>query len=226
VKSPDLSLEKAAWEEGYRLIAGIDEAGRGAWAGPVAAAAVVLPPPSPELGRRLDGVRDSKTLTGRQRDRLFDIIISEALAVGIGMVSIDVIVNQGIAAATQHAMAEAIQALDPRPDFLVIDYVRLPQVAIPQKSVRRGDAISLSIAAASIIAKVSRDRLMVEAAATYPAYGFDRHKGYGTRAHREVLSEHGFTAFHRHTWAPFQAYADHRSAPGRQPLADKWEAAS
>ncbi len=226
MKSPDLSLEEAAWAEGYRLIAGIDEAGRGAWAGPVAAAAVVLPAPSPELGRRLDGVRDSKTLTGRQRDRLFDLIVSQALAVGIGTVGLDVIVDQGIAAATRRAMAEAVQALDLRPDFLLIDYVRLPQVAIPQRSIRRGDAASLSIAAASIIAKVSRDRLMVKAAATYPAYGFDRHKGYGTRAHREVLSEHGFTAFHRHTWAPFRAFADHRSAPGCQPSADKWEAAS
>jgi ribonuclease HII len=223
VKSPDLSLEMAAWAEGYRVIAGIDEAGRGAWAGPVAAAAVVLPPPSPELGRRLHGVRDSKTLSEGQRNRLFDIIASEALAVGVGMVSNQVIVDQGIAVATRQAMAEAVQALVLRPDFLLIDYVRLPQVAIPQKSIRRGDATSLSIAAASIIAKVSRDRLMVEAAATYPAYGFERHKGYGTRAHRQVLSEHGFTPFHRHTWAPFQTLADQSSALGRQSPAGNWE---
>jgi ribonuclease HII len=215
VNSPDLSLEEAAWAEGYRLIAGIDEAGRGAWAGPVAAAAVVLPPPSPELGRRLNGVRDSKTLSEGQRNRLFDIIVSEALAVGVGMVSNEVIVDQGIAAATRQAMAEAVGALALRPDFLLIDYVRLPHVPIPQKSVRRGDSRSLSVAAASIIAKVSRDRLMVEASATYPAYGFERHKGYGTRAHREVLSELGFTAFHRHNWAPFQVLVHQGSAAGR-----------
>ena len=222
MKSPDLSLEEAAWGKGYRVIAGIDEAGRGAWAGPVAAAAVVLPPPSLELGRRLDGVRDSNTLSERQRDRLFDLILREALAVGVGMVGIDVIVDEGIAAATRFAMAEAVGALDSRPDLLLIDYVRLPQLPIPQKSIRRGDAKSLSIAAASIIAKVSRDRLMVEAAATYPAYGFERHKGYGTRAHREVLSERGFTAFHRHTWAPFQVFRDQRSASCCQQVSDTW----
>ncbi len=207
--SPDLSLEQSAWAQGYRLVAGIDEAGRGAWAGPVAAAAVILPR-CPDLRRRFVGVRDSKTLSARQRDRLYEIIVREALAVGVGMVSADVIVNQGIAPATRRAMADAVRALDPLPDFLLIDFIPLPQLTFPQKSVRRGDAISLSIAAASIVAKVSRDRLMVEAAETYPAYGFERHKGYGTQAHREVLAERGFTAFHRHNWIPFREFRSQR----------------
>lgn len=208
--SPDLSLELAAWEQGYRFIAGIDEAGRGAWAGPVAAAAVILPPPSPDLLQRLHGVRDSKTLSEHQRERLLKTIMLEALAIGVGLVSADTIVRQGIATATRQAMIEAVQALDPRPDYLLIDFVRLPQLPLPQKSIRKGDAISLSIAAASIVAKTSRDRLMVEAAGSYPDYGFERHKGYGTVVHRNALSKCGFTAFHRHNWAPFRDFAAQR----------------
>jgi ribonuclease HII len=149
-------------------------------------------------------VRDSKTLSARQREELFGIIRNEAVAVGVGVIGPEVIVADGIMAATRRAMVGAIQALGPRPDFLLIDYVRLPQAGIPQKSIRQGDQISFSIAAASIIAKVSRDRIMVQMAETYPNYGFERHKGYGTRAHRQALEQHGLTPFHRHTWAPFQ----------------------
>ena len=209
MKFPDLSLEETAWKEGYRSIAGVDEAGRGAWAGPVAAAAVILPSGAPELGRRLSGVRDSKTLSARQREKLFDIIRGAAIAVGVGMIGPEVIVDCGIVAATRQAMAHAILALDPGPDYLLIDYLRLPQVDIPQSSIVKGDSKSLSIAAASIIAKVSRDRLMLETAEAYQDYGFDRHKGYGTRAHREALEAHGVTSLHRYTWAPFQP-VDHR----------------
>jgi len=197
-------LEVAAWEQGYRLVAGVDEAGRGAWAGPVAAAAVILPPNRPDLRRRLDGVRDSKTLSARQRDALFEIIHGEAVAVGVGMVDPDAIVAGGIMVATRQAMAAAIRELSYRPDFLLIDYLRLPQVDILQRGVRKGDERSLSIAAASIVAKVSRDRLMVEMADALPHYGFERHKGYGTRAHWAAIRIHGATPFHRYTWAPFR----------------------
>lgn len=205
MRLPDLSLEQAAWAEGYRLVAGIDEAGRGAWAGPVAAAAVVLPSNYPDLQRRLDGVRDSKTLSPRQRERLFEIIRHEAVAIGVGMVGPEVIVRDGIMAANRGAMARAIQALCPkiRPDFLLIDHVRLPQLDTPQKSIRKGDEQSFSIAAASIIAKVARDRLMIQMAQTYPGYGFERHKGYGTRVHWQALRRHGIAPVHRRTWAPF-----------------------
>ena len=207
MKYPDLSLEKMAWAEGYCLVAGIDEAGRGAWAGPVAAAAVILPPNSPDLGRRLNGVRDSKTLSARQREEFYGIIQGEAIAVGVGMVDSEAIVGNGIIAATRQAMAKAIQMLAPQPDFLLIDYLRLPQMDYPQKNITRGDAKSLSIAAASIIAKVSRDRLMAKAAETYPGYGFERHKGYGTRVHQEALKANGISPLHRHTWAPFHPAA-------------------
>jgi len=204
VKLPDLGLEEAAWAEGYRLVAGVDEAGRGAWAGPVAAAAVILPVNCPDLPRRLDGVRDSKTLSARQREKLFEIIHKEAVAVGVGMVGSEEIVESGIMFANRQAMADAIHSLTLRPDFLLIDYLRLPQVDIPQKNVRQGDEKSFAIAAASIIAKVSRDRLMIKLAETYPHYGFERHKGYGTRVHRDAVQSYGIAPVHRHTWKPFQ----------------------
>lgn len=206
MRIPDLSFEQSAWSEGFRWVAGVDEAGRGAWAGPVAAAAVILPPQVSELARRLSGVRDSKTLSARQREKLFAVIHREAISVGLGMVGPEAIVEMGIAAATRQAMKEAVLALKPRPTFLLIDYVRLPQVDLPQKSIPKGDVQSLSIAAASICAKVSRDRLMVEMARIYPGYGFEGHKGYGTPAHRLALAQCGISPLHRYTWAPFAAF--------------------
>jgi ribonuclease HII len=208
MKYPDLDMEKAAWADGFQCIAGIDEAGRGAWAGPVAAAAVVLPNDDPDLLKRLDGVCDSKMLDANQRERLFDPILQVAVSVGVGMMGPDVIVEQGIATATRLAMLQAIQSLSVEPDFLLIDYIKLPQAKIPQKSIRKGDQKSLSIAAASIIAKVSRDRLMVEMAERYPCYRFQQHKGYGTRYHRAAVDEHGIAPVHRHTWKPFQTEED------------------
>ncbi len=211
MRFPDLSLEEKVWKKGYRTIAGIDEAGRGAWAGPVTAAAVILPAGDLDLARRLAGVRDSKVLSARQRETLFKIIEIEAVAVGVGMIGPETIVECGIVTATRRAMEEAVQALVPRPDYLLIDYLRLPLVDLPQENITKGDSKSLSIAAASIIAKVTRDQLMVDASVTYRDYGFDRHKGYGTRAHRKALEVYGVTSFHRYTWAPFQAI-DHGSA--------------
>jgi ribonuclease HII len=173
----------------------------------VAAAAVILPTGDPDLMQRMAGVQDSKVLSARRREKLFEIIRTEALAVGVGMVGPEMIVECGILTATRRAMHEAIQVLDPKPDYLLVDYLRLSQVELPQKNIAKGDAKSLSIAAASVVAKVTRDRLMVEAAEAYQNYGFDRHKGYGTRAHRRALEHYGVTSFHRYTWAPFQAVA-------------------
>ena len=204
MRFPDLSLERAAWSEGYRLVAGLDEAGRGAWAGPVAAAAVILPADCPDLERRLEGVCDSKLLSPARREALYDVVVREALAVGVAMIDPEVIIHDGIGPANRQAMAEALDKLSQRPDYLLIDYLRLPQVALPQKSIKKGDQKCLSIAAASIIAKVTRDRLMVELAQSYPGYGFERHKGYGTRAHREAIHQRGVLSVHRRSWAPFQ----------------------
>jgi ribonuclease HII len=179
----------------------LDEAGRGAWAGPVVAAAVVLPP-DPGLALRLADVTDSKQLTARQRDRLLESIRAEAAGSGVGVVSSQEIDRFGIAEATRRAMQAAVQALAIPPDFLLIDYVRLPTLAIGQRSYVKGDSRVLSIAAASIVAKVTRDRLMAELACEHPNYGFDRHKGYGTADHRAALLSKGPCAIHRRSFQP------------------------
>ncbi len=204
VQQPDLGEEMALYAEGYRHIAGLDEAGRGSWAGPVVAGAVILPIDQPELSQALKGVRDSKQLTPRQRERLYPIIESAALAVGVGIVPPEKIDEVGIVPATRQAMELAIAQLNPLPDFLLIDYLKLPELPIPQKGITSGDALSLSIAAASIVAKVSRDRLMVELDARYPGYGFARHKGYGTPQHRESLFRLGPSPVHRLSYAPMR----------------------
>jgi len=204
VKEPDLREEMALYAEGYRHIAGLDEAGRGSWAGPVVAGAVILPIDQPDLSQQLEGVRDSKQLTPRQRERLYGIIVSAALAVGVGIVPQDKIDELGIVPATRQAMNLAIAELNPAPDFLLIDFLNLPGLSIPQKGIAGGDALSLSIATASIVAKVTRDRLMVELDARYPEYGFARHKGYGTRQHRESLARLGLSPVHRLSYAPMR----------------------
>jgi ribonuclease HII len=204
VQEPDLREEIALYTEGYRHIAGLDEAGRGSWAGPVVAGAVILPINRPDLSRQLEGVRDSKQLTPRQRERLYPIIESTALAVGVGIVPPDVIDELGIVPATRQAMGLAISQLGLPPDFLLIDYLNLTELSIPQKSITRGDTLSLSIAAASIVAKVTRDRLMIQLDARYPGYGFARHKGYGTRQHRESLVRLGPSPIHRLSYAPMR----------------------
>jgi len=220
VQKPNLREEMALYAEGYRHIAGLDEAGRGSWAGPVVAGAVILPivrpdlsqepvlsEASPESCRRiegLEGVRDSKQLTPRQRERQYGIIKSAALAVGVGIVPPEEIDEIGIVPATRQAMGLAIAQLAPPPDFLLVDYLSLPELSASQKSITRGDALSLSIAAASIVAKVTRDRLMVELDARYPGYGFARHKGYGTPQHRESLARLGLSPIHRLSFAPMR----------------------
>ncbi len=186
-------------------MAGLDEAGRGAWAGPVVAAAVVFPPDEPRLTRHLAGVRDSKLLTPERREALLETIREHAVAVAVGAVPPAEIDAVGIVPATRRAMALALQALLPPADFLLIDHLTLPDLTLPQHSLPKGDLTVLSIAAASIVAKVSRDRLMVDSDAQYPGYGFARHKGYGTPEHQLALTSHGACAIHRHSFAPLRA---------------------
>lgn len=204
VQEPDLREEVALYTEGYRHIAGLDEAGRGSWAGPVVAGAVILPIGQADLSQRLEGVRDSKQLTPRQRERLYGAIRSAALAVGVGIVPPDMIDELGIVPATRQAMDLALVQLDLLPDFLLIDFLNLPGLSVPQKGITGGDAMSLSIAAASIVAKVTRDRWMIQLDAQYPGYGFARHKGYGTRQHRESLARLGPSPVHRLSFAPMK----------------------
>jgi len=204
--APGLFLERRLLALGYRLMAGMDEAGRGAWAGPVVAAAVILPVDRPDLLPLLRGVNDSKKLTARQRERLGPQIESLAVAAGVGAASAAEIDRLGIVPATRLAMQRAVAALDPAPEALLVDAVDLTRlVPLPQHALCYGDAISLSIAAASILAKVNRDRLMARLEAHYPGYGFARHKGYGTAVHQAALKRLGASDIHRQSFAPVKA---------------------
>lgn len=200
-----LDLERELWGKGYQAIAGVDEAGRGSWAGPVVAAAVILPQDAHSLAPMLGRVDDSKRLGAATRARLFDVIRCGARADGVGFGQVEEIDSLGIAEATRLAMARAIEALAICPDFVLLDYVTLPRLRCPQRGIPHGDALSLSIAAASIIAKVTRDRFMVELDARCATYGFAAHKGYGTAAHRAALGRAGPSPFHRLTFRPVAA---------------------
>ncbi len=203
MKVPSLRFEHRFRKQGCALVAGIDEAGRGAWAGPVVAAAVILPLDRSDLTKALRGVNDSKQLTARQRERWYPVIRSAALAVGVGRAGPEEIDRDGIVPATRAAMKRALAMLDVPPDALLIDAVDLRAVVdLPQHSLVRGDSISLSIAAASIIAKVSRDRAMVKLDALYPGYGFGKHKGYGTALHQAALERLGASEAHRGSFKP------------------------
>lgn len=204
MNSPSLDLEARLWAEGYRCVAGLDEAGRGAWAGPVVAAAVILPADDPGLLQNLSTVRDSKQLTANRRGVLLELIEECALTWSLGSVSASGIDGGGIVPATRRAMAEAISSLSTPADYLVIDYLALPGVALPQTSLPKGDARVLSIAAASIVAKVLRDRMMVELDSLFPGYGFAQHKGYGTAQHRAALETLGPCAAHRLSFRPLR----------------------
>lgn len=201
------------YAQGNRLITGLDEAGRGSLAGPVVAGAVILPLESPSLRGRLQGVRDSKELTPRQRERLYEEIRSVALATGIGVVSPMFIDMLGIIAATRLAMKAALRDLALRPDALLIDYLALPSCPIPQRSIAKGDSLCLSIAAASIVAKVCRDRMMVALEDDYPGYGFARHKGYSTPQHRQAIRRLGPCLAHRLSFAPLSSSQAFRGSP-------------
>jgi ribonuclease HII len=207
---PHLKLEKRFLSKGYHLIAGIDEAGRGAWAGPVVAAAVILPLNNPKLASLLKGVNDSKQLTALQRERLNEVIREVAVSWGVGGAGPGEVDNKGLVLATKRAMQRAIAMLHPQPDALLIDAVNLqPLVSLPQHFLNFGDSISLSIAAASIIAKVSRDRAMTALERRYPGYGFARHKGYGTTAHRAALLLQGVSEVHRMSYRPIQSVLEY-----------------
>lgn len=189
------ALERACRQNGHLHIAGVDEAGRGALAGPVIAAAVILPPDC-----QITGLRDSKQLTPRQRSHLSDEIHREAIAIGVGRADPPAIARLNILQATLIAMQEAVTNLSPCPDYLLVDGLDLPETAIIGKAIPKGDTLSVSIAAASIIAKTTRDALMVEFGETYPNYGFPKHKGYPTPQHRAAIAEFGASEIHRHTF--------------------------
>ena len=196
-----LAEEKALRSKGFLYVAGIDEVGRGPLAGPVVAAAVIIPfkiKRSPWL----NNVRDSKLLSASQRELLYVHIREMAVTFGIGMVSSQTIDIRGIATATRLAMKQAVDQLCPEPDYLLVDYVKLPELSLPQKGIVHGDRLCFSIACASILAKVTRDRLMVELDSVYPGYGLARHKGYGTREHLDCLQRLGPCPIHRHSFQP------------------------
>ncbi len=190
-----LEFEEMAARRGYQRVAGVDEAGRGPLAGPVVAAAVIL-----RTGTPIDGVMDSKKLTEARRETLFDSIMEQALAVGVGVSDHQLIDRINILQATLQAMRQAVTNLVLPPDYLLIDGISTIPVTIPQKTIKKGDSASLSIAAASIIAKVTRDRLMVEYDRQFPGYGFAAHKGYGCASHLEAIAQLGPCAIHRQTF--------------------------
>lgn len=202
--SPDLRFEVDLWAQGLIRLAGIDEAGRGAWAGPVSAGAVVLPP-DPNLPEQLSEVRDSKEMIPSQRTFWAYHIKRVAAAWGVGFASSQEIDALGIVPATRLAMQRAIAALSITPDHLLIDAMHLPEIPLPQTSLIKGDARSLSIAAASVLAKTARDTLLVQFDEQYPGYGFARHKGYGTALHAEALQRLGPCPIHRFCFAPIAA---------------------
>ena len=188
-------FERACQQNGYKHIAGIDEAGRGALAGPVIAAAVILPPDC-----SIEGLRDSKQLSPKQRAHLFNEIHSVAVSIGIGSVDHRGIDRLNILQATLLAMRKAVEKLKPSPDYLLVDGLNLPEIDIVGEGIPKGDSKSYSIAAASIIAKVTRDRRMVELDPIYPNYGFSQHKGYPTSQHRQAIAQLGASDIHRRTF--------------------------
>jgi ribonuclease HII len=197
--------EEVNRQTGRQYIAGLDEAGRGALAGPVVAAAVIFPLDRPGLLKQLHEVNDSKQLTAAARERLYTLITEQALTYGVGWVAADVIDRVGILPATKQAMALALSPLSPAAEYLLVDgHIPLNNIPLPQQAIVRGDSLSLSIAAASILAKVSRDRHMVALDAQYPLYGFARHKGYGTQQHLVALLQHGPSPIHRYSFAPIR----------------------
>jgi ribonuclease HII len=198
-----LAFEEMAYRQGYRLVAGVDEAGRGALAGPVVAAAVILP-----RGLLIPGVDDSKKLTPAKRNELYDAIIAQALSVGVGYGDHQLIDEINILQATLVAMGEAVSGLSTPPDYLLIDGISRPAVNIHLKTIKKGDSASLSIAAASIIAKVTRDRLMCTYDVTYPGYGLAAHKGYGCASHMAAIAGLGPSAIHRKTFRGVKEHLD------------------
>jgi ribonuclease HII len=200
---PTLEFEENLWKGGFTRIAGVDEAGRGAWAGPVVAAAVLLPE-DPSLTRTLSQVRDSKLMTPLARSAWAPRIKAAALGWGVGLASAAEIDRLGILPATKLAATRALRALSPAsifPDYLLTDYLVFPEIDLPQSALVKGDQRSLSVAAASVLAKTARDAMLVRLDNRHPGYGFSRHKGYGTAFHRQALLELGRCAEHRNSFS-------------------------
>ena len=190
---PDYEFEKAAVNSGFSCICGVDEAGRGPLAGPVCAAAVILP-----AGAVIEGLDDSKKLTEKKRERLYDIIKQTAVAYSVAYGTLEEIETVNILEATYLAMNRAIEGLTIKPDFALIDGNRVPRgIKIPCETIVKGDSKSMSVAAASVLAKVTRDRLMLEYDKKYPEYNFKKHKGYGTKEHTELIKQYGPCEIHR-----------------------------
>ena len=201
---PDLALEGAFHARGHRLVAGVDEAGRGPLAGPVTAAAVILPPDLDPGAKWLSAIDDSKRLTAARREAAAESIRANALAFAVQHVPSDEIDRIGIGRAVLQAMFAAVLALRPAPGALLLDWVVVRECPLPYQAVVKGDAKSYSIAAASILAKTSRDEIMIRADREYPGYGFARHKGYATAQHRRCLSQLGPSPLHRRSFSPLR----------------------
>ena len=197
----NLEYEKKLYKEGYKLIAGIDEVGRGPLVGPVVTACVILP-----INFNLEGLTDSKKLTEKKREAFFDIIMEKAISVGIGIMDEDVIDKVNIYEATKLAMYDAIKKSNVKPDFLLIDAMKLEETDIPSLSIIKGDLKSISISAASVIAKVTRDRMMDELHEKYPMYNFKKNKGYPTKEHVQAIEKYGIIKEHRKTFNPVSKY--------------------
>ena len=187
-----LEIENMLYDKGFKYICGVDEAGRGPLCGPVVAAAVIL-----KKGDIIEGVNDSKKLSEKKREKLYEDIMAQAISVGVGISDVDVIEEINILNATKKAMCEAISNLEIKPEYVLIDGNQPIDISIPFDTVVKGDLKSESIAVASIIAKVTRDRLLREYDKQYPEYGFAKHKGYGTKAHIEAIKKYGLTPIHR-----------------------------
>jgi ribonuclease HII len=195
------SFENEARNKGHQIVAGIDEAGRGPLAGPVVSAAVIL-----HEGVDLPGVNDSKKLTHVQRNRLYDRLYAVAWSIGIGVVDAAEIDRINILQATLRSMAMAVANLNPQPDCLLIDGIFTLAGRLPQQAIKKGDSLSISIAAASIVAKVTRDRIMTQVDDLFPEFGFSRHKGYPTKTHREAIVRYGCSPIHRRTFKGVREY--------------------
>jgi len=211
---PNLRLEAGLWRRGCVHVAGLDEVGRGAWAGPLVAAAVVLPAGRDNLARMLRGVRDSKVMTPASRDRWAEAILAVAQAWAVGSAAPGEVDELGPLGATRLAMQRALGALAVRPDHLLIDYLRLPECLLPQTALPRGDARMLSVAAASVVAKVWRDRVMMMYDEDFPEFGLARNKGYGTPEHRRALERLGPTPLHRVSYRPVAQARARFALPG------------
>lgn len=212
---PNLAFEITLWEQGLTLVVGLDEAGRGALAGPVSAGAVVLPSDQPDLMNRLSGVRDSKVMTPAARNIWAEEIKTVAVAWCVGMAEPEEIDQLGIVPATCLAATRALQQLGISPEHLLVDFLTLPGERVPQTPLIKGDARSLSVAAASILAKTARDALLVELDQTFPGYGFANHKGYATKMHRHAIITLGPCRVHRRSFAPVSEF-DSLFPPGAE----------